>query len=206
MEFEFKGNRLKFDKELSNLDKLVLKFVKVLDAQHVDYVIISGYIAILFGRSRNTEDVDLFVEEMPKEHFILLWNALGEAGFECINAGAAESAYEEYLKDQLAIRFAVLGTIEPNFELKFPKTKYNRYSLKNKLFVELNGEELRTSELELQIAFKLYLGADKDLEDARHLYKVFKEHLNIGLMQAHIQALGVAKQAERILWKDKYQS
>ncbi len=203
MEFKFKGNRLKFDKELSNLDKLVLKFVKVLDQQRVDYVIISGYIAILFGRSRQTEDVDLFIDELPKERFFLLWNALAEAGFECINAANAASAYEEYLEDHLAVRFAVEGTIEPNFELKFPNTKYNLYSLKNKLIVELNGEKLNTSELELQIAFKLYLGAEKDFEDARHLYKVFKEHLNIGLMQKHIVELGVEKQAEKVLWKRK---
>ena len=203
MEFELKGNRLKFDKELSNLDKLVLLFVKVLDQQHVDYVIISGYIAILFGRSRQTEDVDLFIAELPKERFFLLWNALKEAGFECINAASPSSAYEEYLEDHLAIRFAVQGTIEPNFELKFPSTKYNRYSLKNKLIVELNGETLKTSELELQIAFKLYLHGDKDFEDARHLYKVFKEHLDTGLMQRHILELGVEKEAERILWKRK---
>src|SRR3989338_1996092 len=137
MEFELKGNRLKFDKELSNLDKLVLLFVKVLDQQHVDYVIISGYIAILFWRSRQTEDVDLFVEEMPFEKFAALWAALEGTGFECINAATTESAYHEYLKDELALRFAVKGTQIPNFELKFPKSDLSRYSLQNKIIVEI---------------------------------------------------------------------
>ena len=62
MEFEFKGNKIIFNRELFGLDTLVLKFVKILDAHEIDYVIISGYIAILFCRSRNTEDVDLFIE------------------------------------------------------------------------------------------------------------------------------------------------
>lgn len=203
MEFELKGNRLKFDKEFSNLDKLVLLFVKGLNQQRVDYVIVSGYVAILFGRSRNTEDVDLFIEEMPKERFILLWNALKAAGFECINAATQGSAYEDYLKGKLAIRFAAKGTMEPNFEVKFPKTKYDRYSLKNKLLTEVNGKKLNTSELELQIAYKLYSGSDKDFEDAQHLYMVFKEHLNMALMQKHIHELGVEKRAEKILWKRK---
>ena len=72
MELEFSGNRIVFNRELSNLDRLVLRFVKILDKCGIEYVIISGYIAILFGRSRNTEDVDLFIAQMPFEKFISL--------------------------------------------------------------------------------------------------------------------------------------
>jgi len=188
MEFEFKGNRLKLEKELSNLDKLVLLFVKVLDQQHVDYVIISGYIAILFGRSRQTDDVDLFVEEMPFEKFAGLWAVLEGAGFECINAATAESAYYEYLKDELAIRFAVKGTRIPNFELKFPKSDLSKYSLQNKIIVEIRNEIqlIKTSKLELQIAYKLYMSSDKDLEDAIHLWHLFKSSINQDLFWGFI--------------------
>jgi len=201
MEFEFKKNEIVFDRELSNLDKLVLKFVKVLNKEKVDYVIISGYIAILFGRSRGTEDVDLFIEEMPFEKFNDLWNALNKNGFECINTSNSEEAYQEFLRNKTSIRFAEKGEFMPNFELKFPQTKYNQYSLKHKIRVLLNGEPLNTSEIELQIAFKLNLGSDKDFEDARHLYKVFKEVLNIPLLKNQIRELGVEKEAEKILWK-----
>lgn len=201
MEFEFKGNKIKFNRELSGLDKLVLKFTRVLEKQGVEYVIISGYIAILFGRSRNTEDVDLFIAEMPFEKFGALWKALYKAGFECINESDAQDAYGRYLKSNLALRFAVKGTIIPNFELKFPKAKNQFYSLNRKIAVLLNGEKLNTSELELQIAYKIYLGSDKDFEDARHLYNVFKGHLDIGLLKKHIHELGAGKAAEAVLWK-----
>lgn len=30
----------------------------------------------------------------------------------------------------------------------------------------------------MQIAYKLFLGTEKDLEDAKHLYDLFKEKLN----------------------------
>ena len=93
------------------------------------------------------------------------------------------------------------STFEPNFELKFPKSKYNIYSLKHKITVVLNGESLNTSELELQIAFKLKLGSDKDFEDARHLFNVFKNNLNNALLRKQISELGVEKEAERFLWK-----
>lgn len=201
MELEFKENRIVLEKEFSNLDKLVIKFVRILDNLEIEYVIISGYIAILFGRSRNTEDVDLFVEEMPFGKFMRFWNELGKEGFECLNTSNAKEAFEDYLKEKLAVRFAEKGLVQPNFELKFPKTRYNEYSLKNKVEVILNGEKLKTSEMELQIAFKLNLGSDKDFEDARHLYKVFKEHLDLNLLKRQISGLKVEKQAERVLWK-----
>ncbi|MFH0955057.1 MAG: nucleotidyltransferase [Candidatus Micrarchaeota archaeon] len=204
MEFTFSKRKIVFNRPLSELDRLVLKFVKVLEKQKVEYVIISGYVAILFGRSRNTEDVDLFIEELDFAKFESLWNALNESGFECINAENAKEAFEDYLNEKLAILFAEKGSFEPNFELKFPKSKYNRYSLENKIEVVLNKEPLMVSELELQIAFKLSLGSDKDFEDCRHLFNVFKDYLNMDLLKSHISELRVEKQAERILWKKPY--
>jgi len=200
MEFEFRHGKIKFNRELSNLDKLTIRFTKVLKRQKIDYVIISGYIAILFGRSRNTEDVDLFIEKIDKKRFFSFWKELGEEGFECVNTSNPDDAYDSYINDELALRFAVKGTIIPNFELKFSKTKYNIYSLKHKVEVSINNEIINTSELEMQIAFKLKLGSEKDFEDARHLYKVFKEHLNIGLLTSHMAELKVEKRAEKILW------
>lgn len=201
MEFEFSEKRIVFNRELSYLDKLVIDFTEILSELKIDYVIISGYIAILFGRSRNTEDVDLFIEKMDFNKFELFWNKLIEKDYECINVSNAKEAFEDYLNEKLAIRFAVKGTFEPNFELKFPKTKYNSYSLNHKIEVLINNKSILTSEIELQIAFKLYLSSEKDLEDARHLYNVFKKELNIELLKHHIKELKVEKEAERILWK-----
>ncbi|MBI2598036.1 MAG: hypothetical protein HYW50_02470 [Candidatus Diapherotrites archaeon] len=191
MEIKFEKNKVVFDREFSNLDRLVLRFVKILEKAKIDYVIISGYIAILFGRTRHTEDIDLFIEEMQYEKFLGLWNELDMQGFECLNTSIPKSAFEDYLKGMLAIRFAIKGTIEPNFELKFPKTDLNEYSLKNKLIVEINGEQLNTSKMELQIAFKLYLGSDKDIEDAIHLWEMFKESLNMELFNGFVKRLKV---------------
>lgn len=201
MELVFKGKTIKFSKELSTLDKLVVRFTKTLEKQGIDYAIISGYIAVLFGRSRETEDVDLFVEEISLSKMTALWTALDKAGFECLNAFSPKEALEDYLQQKLAIRFALKGTFIPNFEVKFPKTKYNTYSLKNKLKVLLSKEKIFTSEIELQIAFKLKLGSEKDFEDARHLYNLFKEHLNHNLLRSHISELGVEKEAKGILWE-----
>ncbi|MCX6802988.1 MAG: hypothetical protein NTY48_00260, partial [Candidatus Diapherotrites archaeon] len=47
----------------------------------------------------------------------------------------------------------------------------------------------------------LKLGSDKEFEDAKHLYTIFKEYLDINLLNKQVQELGVTKEAERILWK-----
>jgi len=191
MEFEFKENEIKFERELSNLDELVIEFTKILEKQKIDYVIISGYIAILFGRSRNTEDVDLFIEEISFEKFNVFWKELYAKGFECIIESNPKEAYYGYLKNQTPLRFAVKGTFIPNFELKFPKTGIDNYSLENKVKVKLNNEILYTSKMELQIAYKLYLGSDKDIEDAVHLWQEFKNSLNKELFKGFVKRLKV---------------
>lgn len=198
MEIEFGQNSIKFEKELSNLDLLVLDFLKILDQLKIEYVIISGYIAILFGRTRNTEDVDLFIEEMQFEKFKAFWDELYKKGFECLNTSNPNDAYQDYLKEMLALRFAIKGTLEPNFEVKFPKSDLNQYSLKNKITVKINNETLYTSKMELQIAFKLYLGSDKDIEDAIHLWQIFKGKLDIEIFNGFVKSLKVENRVKEL--------
>ena len=76
------GKKIKLHKPVNELDKFVLRFIRILE-KYVDYVIISGYVAILLGRSRATEDVDLFVKPLEKEKFLILYHQLKDAGFWC---------------------------------------------------------------------------------------------------------------------------
>ena len=60
MEIKVKTGEIILDgKILNDLDKDVLEFIRIIKGR---YVIISGYVAIVFGRPRTTEDVDIFVE------------------------------------------------------------------------------------------------------------------------------------------------
>ena len=68
MKYTYSKNMIKYTgKKLTMLDKLVIDFISYLNS---DYVIVSGYIAILLGRSRTTEDVDLFIVPSSKEEFL----------------------------------------------------------------------------------------------------------------------------------------
>ncbi|MBU0457590.1 MAG: hypothetical protein ABH824_06555 [Nanoarchaeota archaeon] len=159
-------------RELSDLDNFVLKFTDILQ-KHISYVLISGYVAIIFGRSRTTEDVDLFIERLSKEHFINLYDDLIKNGFWTINTDDVDELYS-MLNDNLAIRFAEKNKSIPNIEMKFIKDTLDRLALNDKIKVVTKKGELWVSNIEMQIAYKKYvLASDKDKEDALHLQNVF---------------------------------
>ncbi len=198
MELTFKEKEIIWNKPLSDLDKLVFKFTNLLEQLDVRYVIISGYVAILFGRSRETEDVDIFIEEMPEKKFNQFWNSMEENGFECLNAFSPSEALNDFLGQMIAIRFAEKGCVIPNFEIKYPKTDLNKYSLKNRILVRVGENFLYTSKLELQIAFKLYLGSDKDIEDAIHLWQIFKDNIDHKLVSSFAVRLKVESKLKEL--------
>jgi len=58
-------------------------------------------------------------------------------------------------------------------------TKHHVYSVKRSLEVVLNDKfRPRIAPLELQIAYKLWLGSEKDIGDAVFLYELFKPVIN----------------------------
>ncbi len=169
--------KIKLDKPLNDLDKLVIRFIRIL-GKYTEYVLISGYVAILFGRSRGTEDVDIFILPIDVERFVRLYHDLKANGFWCLNAESDDEVYN-YLHDGFAVRFAENGQVIPNFEVKFALKDRDKDAFTDCLEVETEGGVLNVSSIEKQIAFKRYvLKSDKDLEDAQHLEEIFRNHLN----------------------------
>jgi len=174
--------RIKLDRELSELDKFVLSFAKTL--QDIKYVAVSGYVSILFGRSRATEDIDLLIERISEERFNLFFKNALKQGFECFNSSQSSEALQ--MLREHAIRFARKGKAIPNIEFKMIKNSFEKEVLDNSLIVEMNHSELKISSIEIQIAFKKFvLGSEKDLEDARHLEIVFKDKINTGKLKKY---------------------
>jgi len=60
------------DRNLSELDKLVIEFTNFFERYSINYVIVSGYVSILFGRARSTEDIDILVEKLDFNKFLIL--------------------------------------------------------------------------------------------------------------------------------------
>ncbi len=177
MEYNLKKRKIVLNRELSNLDKFVFKFIKIIE-NHVDYVIISGYISIVLGRTRATEDVDIFIKKISYEKFCDMYQELKKKGFWCIN-GENEKEIFSYLNDGLAVRFAKKGSSVPNFEVKFPKRKVDEETFEDFILLRMPIGKIKISSLERQIAFKrYYLGTEKDVEDALHIEEAFKGKIN----------------------------
>ena len=176
---------IKITRELSELDNFVLDVAELIE-EYSRYVIVSGYVMILFGRSRGTEDIDFVIERIPKEEFMKFCRDAQTSGFEFINPEDCSGLYE-MLKERMARE----GEIIPNAEIKLPKDFFHQEALKKRIPVLLNDKRIYISPIELQIAYKLYLGSDKDIEDAYYLHELFKENLSRRLLHDYTQRLGV---------------
>jgi hypothetical protein len=187
------------NRKLNKLDEFVLDFISCLD----NYVIVSGYVSILLGRSRATEDVDLLIPGISFSDFEELWKKLSEENFECLNTHNLNEAYG--MLSEFAIRFSKKRKPTPNIEFKIIKTDLDKYSYENKTKVILRDKILFISPIEMQIAYKLFLAADgtdeellsdKDIEDARYLYRLFLEKINKEELLTLINKLNVGKKFE----------
>lgn len=198
MEIKFSKNRIEFEKELNALDRFVVDFTSILNRLSIRYVVVSGYVSILFGRSRTSEDIDMIVEKIDSAKFAKLWGEI-YSDFECLNTNDLKDAYNEYLLTGHAIRFSKKSRYIPNVEFKFPKTELDAWTLEKRKEVLLNNRKLFISPLELQIPFKLFLGSEKDIEDARYLYRLFKDRTDLRLLQEFNRKLKVVKLFNRYL-------
>ncbi len=198
MDIEFSKDMIKFEKELNSLDKFAIKFVSTLKKLKIRYSVVSGYVSILFGRSRASEDIDILIDKLPVEKFMELWNEV-RRNFECINTTKPEESYNKYLLTGHAIRFSEKGRFIPNIELKFAGSELERLALAESRKVMLNTHEILISPLELQISFKLSLGSEKDIEDARYLYKLFSDKLDMRLLKEFNKKLDTEKMFDKYL-------
>lgn len=185
---KFTNSTLYIDRELSDLDRFTLNFVNILE-KHTNYVIVSGYVAILLGRARASEDIDIIIPKIDFSTFRSLYHNLKENDFYCLNAEKDKSIFD-YLKDDFAIRFAKKDSLIPNIELKCEKNKFDKIALEKTLTVKLPQRQLYISHLELQIAFKeVVLKSPTDIEDARHIRDVAEGYLDDKLIQKYKEML-----------------
>lgn len=189
------GDRLTLDRTLSTLDEDVVAFTAVLDDLGVEYVVVSGYVAILTGRARATEDVDIVLEPLERAAAERLEDGFREADY--WGMAMPLDDMPDLLADGERFRVAERDELFPNFELWYASNPVEREALSAAITAELGGQEIRISPIELQIAYKLRLAKQvgttrgKDFEDALHLHLTFEGQLDEGALEAYVDDLGV---------------
>ena len=193
---EFTDEGVVIDKPPSDLDRLILEVGDILDDVGIGYSVVSGYVAVLFGRSRATEDIDVITERFDEETADGLTKRLRNAGY--WGSAMPLDDLHETLSDDLPVRIAEDGHRVPNVELKFVSDEYDRISLDNAISIRLGEEILRVGSLEFQIAYKLDMGAQKDYEDALYLHEVVGPSLNRTALEEYVTKLGVEDEYEQL--------
>jgi len=182
---------------LSPEDEVALRFSHILDRFGVEYIVVAGYIAILFGRGRRTEDIDFIAIPLAEDRFIDLCRELAKEGFVLMQGDirtelSVRRVYREYLVKGYSIRFMYRDIIFPNIEFKFSSTAIHRYAIANSYRAIINNEYIvKISPPELQIVYKLYLGSDKDIGDAVYLYTVLRNDMDVNELEKWCRELEI---------------
>src|SRR3989338_5433279 len=125
------------------LDEFCINFCKILE-KHCKYIVVSGFVAISSGRTRGTEDIDVIIEKLPLERFIILHNDLIKNGFVCMQTEDVKSIYKDYLDDNLSVRYTFKDMMLPEMEVKFAKDELDNYQLKKRIKRNLSMHSLKS--------------------------------------------------------------
>lgn len=193
---EIRDDTLVVERAPNQLDELAIEFSDLLDEFDIAHVYVAGYVSILAGRARSTEDVDVLIAEIDEETASELADALATLDF--WGPAMPLSSMHEMLERGDNIWVARDEQITPHLEVKFARDEFDRASLENAMTARIGNETVPIGPLELQIAYKLYLGALKDVEDAVHLYTLFEESLSVDRLEAWVSRLDVGDEYERL--------
>lgn len=193
---ELRNGTLVVEREPNQLDELAIGFSEILARFDVEHAYVAGYVSILAGRARSTEDIDVLIERIDEETADELVTTL-EAEEYWGPAMPLTSMYE-MLDAGDNIWVAPDDQITPHLEVKFARDEFDRASLENAMLARIDEETIPIGPLELQIAYKLYLGTQKDVEDAVHLYALFEESLSVARLEEWVTRLEVEDEYERL--------
>lgn len=192
---DLRQDRLIVSRELSALDRDVISFTSILTDLDIPYVIVSGYVTILTGRSRSTEDIDIILGTQSDDDLQDLADRLSTDGY--WGMAMPLNTLTDMLTNGDRFRVADQDELFPNFEIWLASNDLEREALSSAIIAELNDNRIRISSIELQIAYKLRLAkgagttTGKDFEDALHLYLTFKDQFNNQQLESYIEQLGV---------------
>lgn len=193
---ELRDDVLVVDRDPNELDELAIEFSALLSDLEIDHVYVAGYVAILAGRARATQAVDVLLEPCDRATVETLVERLDDRDF-WGPAMPLEDAHEMLSGGDL-VRVARDGEMVPHLEVKYASNEFDRASLENAITARIGGVDLPIGPLELPIAYKLYLGTGTDFEDAAHLYAMVGESLSTAALERWVTKLGVTDAYERL--------
>ncbi len=116
----------------------------------------------------------MIIKPIDKKGFRELHKELINNDFVCMQSDDPKEIYS-YLGDKLSIRYTYKDLPLPEMEVKFAIDELDNYQLKTKTKLPQTGLDLYFGSINMNVAFKEeYLKSSKDIEDAKHLRKVYQ--------------------------------
>jgi hypothetical protein len=161
--------------DINLLSDFCIRFCNIIE-KYTEYIVVSGFVAIASGRTRGTEDIDMIIRPVSIEQFIKMHAELIKNGFNAMQGTDPKELYNDYIKDNLSLRYTFKDEPLPEMEMKFSKDALDEYQLKTKTKLPLTNINIWYSSINMNIAFKEeLLKSPKDLEDSKHLKLIYNE-------------------------------
>ncbi|WP_233554049.1 hypothetical protein, partial [Halococcus sp. IIIV-5B] len=187
------SGEIRVNRELNVLDKLASDVSNILAEQGIDHVLVSGYVAVLFGRARSTEDIDTLVatEALSEEEAERLGNELEDRGY--CGPAMPLSSIGLMFEHNDPIRVARKDQKIPQVELQPTENIHPSFQNQRTAIVGIGDDIIRLPIVapEVQIAYKLTMGGNTDYEDAYYLLKTYHDKLDSKLLDRSVSEYDV---------------
>jgi len=153
---------------------------RILRECSINYVIVGGIAAILLGVDRITIDIDIIVHVADSDEVKVIVECLKRGGYKIDLYEALEA-----FKDKT--HFTILLESGRMIDFKYAESTLDFNTLKRKMIIKIDEEEIPISPLEELIAAKLVvLGSQKDVEDALQLMYIYVDKIDWGLLESYV--------------------
>lgn len=160
---------------MTNLEILLNTVLDKFEEENVKYSIVSGFVASQLYSGRETDDVDIIIENLDKNKSKTLVNKIKKENLQF-------SPKVDKIEAGIPIRIHEKGNPLQNIELKVADDREKRKSLKNRFKYNLNGREIWIGDPEMLVAYKIYMAhseESRDFEDAVEIYKEFSDRIDL---------------------------
>ncbi|MFX0065553.1 MAG: nucleotidyltransferase [Candidatus Hermodarchaeota archaeon] len=174
------------------LKEVLVTVANYLERNEIQYVVVGGFAAIVWGRGRTTYDIDIIVnqDQLDVEEFVEFLNSKDFI----ISVHDIKTAFKKKTHSYIRLHGQALYRID----LQGIYTQENRETIKTAKAVTYSGQTIQFGSPENIIAFKLKHRSERDLEDALVVFMAQREKLDWKYLSSLCSRFRVEKELQEL--------
>lgn len=179
----------------NSFEGFVKRTISSLNESGIDYVIVGGFAAVIYSRSRLTMDIDVIINILPVERDLI------EKLVSSFDKKELDVLYSEIITAlEEKGHFSVFDKNSPfRIDMKSTFTELDRIALKNKRKLRIFDLETWIEDPCDLIIAKLIYGSQQDIEDVVSVLLDLKEELNFEYLYKRAKEEGVYDQLLKLM-------